>query len=117
MGTPSLLLAPIVLIESVRLIIRPITLAVRLIANIMAGHLLLRLVGASFTSLRGARISFIAQSRLCVLELAVAGLQAYVFIVLLVLYSSEGWLGAVFATLQRVGFATSSGVDFGVPRS
>ena len=64
-------------------------MAIRLIANIVAGHLLLRLIGGA--SLRGA--SFLpvvgSQTLLFVLELAVAGIQAYVFIVLVVLYARE----------------------------
>ena len=51
-GTPSALIPLIVLIELVRNIIRPITLSVRLAANIVAGHLLISLVN-------GGRLSFI----------------------------------------------------------
>jgi len=43
-GTPVLLIPFIVLIELVRGVIRPFTLAVRLAANIVAGHLILVLV-------------------------------------------------------------------------
>jgi len=42
-GTPPILIPFIIIIESVSLIIRPITLAIRLIANIIAGHLLISL--------------------------------------------------------------------------
>ncbi|MCP4054887.1 MAG: F0F1 ATP synthase subunit A, partial [Mesoflavibacter sp.] len=44
-GTPPPLIPLMVIIESIRLVIRPFTLAVRLRANIIAGHLLLRLLG------------------------------------------------------------------------
>jgi len=44
-GTPNILMPFIVVIETIRNIIRPLTLAVRLSANIIAGHLLLTLLG------------------------------------------------------------------------
>ncbi|WP_414887680.1 F0F1 ATP synthase subunit A, partial [Sphingomonas sp. Leaf339] len=44
-GTPPVLIPFIVCIETIRNIIRPLTLAVRLSANIIAGHLLLTLLG------------------------------------------------------------------------
>ncbi|WP_369011417.1 F0F1 ATP synthase subunit A [Pseudophaeobacter profundi] len=44
-GTPPILIPFIVIIESIRNIIRPRSLAVRLRANIIAGHLLIRLLG------------------------------------------------------------------------
>jgi len=51
-GTPFILILYfIILIETMRLIIRPITLAIRLIANIIAGHLLISLIGSSGQSL------------------------------------------------------------------
>jgi F-type H+-transporting ATPase subunit a len=43
-GTPIVLISFIVLIETLRVLIRPFTLRVRLAANITAGHLLLRLI-------------------------------------------------------------------------
>merc|ERR1712215_411713 len=45
-GTPRFLIPIIVLIETVRRLIRPATLAIRLAANIVAGHLLLTLLGS-----------------------------------------------------------------------
>ena len=46
LGTPSGLIPVIVIIETVRNIIRPVTLSVRLAANMVAGHLLLALLGS-----------------------------------------------------------------------
>lgn len=90
-GTPWLLIPFIVVIERVRRLIRPRTLAVRLIANIIAGHLLLILVRSSVTVLN--LIVFwgivLAQLLLVILEVAVAIIQAYVLVILRVLYSSE----------------------------
>lgn len=90
-GTPFIIIPFIVIIESIRLIIRPITLRVRLTANIIAGHLLLSLIGSS-----GSFIPFliiipllIPQTLLYILELSVAIIQAYVFSILSTLYSRE----------------------------
>lgn len=79
----------IVLIETVRALIRPLTLSVRLMANIVAGHLLLRLAGGRVGSFISFLPLFISQTALIGLELAVAGIQAYVFIVLVSLYAKE----------------------------
>jgi len=89
--TPTLLIPFIVLIESVRNIIRPLTLAVRLIANIVAGHLLITLLGNQTASSSNLiLISLIlTQIILLTLESAVAFIQSYVFTVLSTLYSRE----------------------------
>ena len=91
LGTPAPLMPFIVIIEIIRSIIRPITLSVRLTANMIAGHLLLTLLGGLLPS-RTILIfgsAFAAQSLLIVLETAVALIQAYVFSVLTTLYASE----------------------------
>lgn len=91
LGTPAPLIPFIVLIEIVRNIIRPITLSVRLAANIIAGHLLLTLLGSQLVRRSYSRFLAIlsAQFLLIVLETAVACIQAYVFSVLTTLYASE----------------------------
>jgi F-type H+-transporting ATPase subunit a len=80
-----------VCIETIRNIIRPGTLAVRLTANIIAGHLLITLIGNTGPSLSILFASFlvISQIALLILESAVAIIQSYVFAVLRTLYSSE----------------------------
>lgn len=90
-GTPAVLIPFIVCIETIRNIIRPGTLAVRLAANIIAGHLLLTLLGNTGPSLIYSIVSLllIAQIALLVLESAVAIIQAYVFSILRTLYSRE----------------------------
>lgn len=90
-GTPAVLIPFIVCIETIRNIIRPGTLAVRLAANIIAGHLLLTLLGNTGPSLSYAIVCLllIAQIALLVLESAVAIIQSYVFAVLRTLYSRE----------------------------
>lgn len=90
-STPAALMPFIVLIETIRNIIRPLTLAVRLIANIIAGHLLITLLGnqAITNSLITIRTVLLVQFLLLALELAVSIIQAYVFSVLITLYTRE----------------------------
>ena len=85
-GTPVVLIRFIVLIETLSILIRPITLSVRLAANITAGHLLLRLIswGSSFYF-----INIIVQILIFGLEIIVAIIQSYVFTILLILYIEE----------------------------
>lgn len=80
-----------VLIETTRNVIRPGTLAVRLAANMIAGHLLLVLLGNQGPSMSSSILSFllITQILLLTLERAVAVIQSYVFAVLATLYSRE----------------------------
>uniref|UniRef100_A0AB38ZFW1 ATP synthase subunit a n=1 Tax=Bactrocera cinnabaria TaxID=3138142 RepID=A0AB38ZFW1_9MUSC len=90
-GTPAILMPFMVCIETISNIIRPGTLAVRLAANMIAGHLLLTLLGNTGPSLSYTIVSLllIGQIALLVLESAVAIIQSYVFAVLSTLYSSE----------------------------
>jgi F-type H+-transporting ATPase subunit a len=81
----------IVLIETIRNVIRPGTLAIRLSANIIAGHLLLTLLGNTGNLLSTLIISLLifTQLLLLTLESAVAIIQSYVFTILSTLYSRE----------------------------
>lgn len=90
-GTPPLLIPFIVCIETIRNVIRPGTLAIRLIANIVAGHLLLTLLGNTgpIISQSLIRLLLVTQILLLILESAVAIIQSYVFAVLRTLYSRE----------------------------
>ena len=90
-GTPGALISFMVLIEVIRNIIRPGTLAIRLTANIIAGHLLIALLGNQFVA---AQLSsfipiYLTQIALTTLELAVSVIQSYVFAVLIALYLRE----------------------------
>ena len=90
-STPGPLIPFIVLIESIRNVIRPLTLAVRLMANIVAGHLLMTLLGNQ-TAVASNFILItllLTQILLLTLESAVAVIQSYVFAVLSTLYSRE----------------------------
>nr|QWQ55589.1 ATP synthase F0 subunit 6 [Elimaea berezovskii] len=90
-GTPPALMPFMVCIETISNMIRPGTLAVRLAANMIAGHLLLTLLGNTGPSLSMTLATFliIGQIALLTLEAAVAMIQAYVFAVLSTLYASE----------------------------
>lgn len=89
-GTPIILIPLIVLIEITRNIIRPIALAVRLTANLIAGHLLIALLGNTININRYYWIIIVSiQTIFIIFELIVAIIQSYVFSVLITLYSSE----------------------------
>nr|YP_010032839.1 ATP synthase F0 subunit 6 [Parastratiosphecomyia szechuanensis]QOW38324.1 ATP synthase F0 subunit 6 [Parastratiosphecomyia szechuanensis] len=90
-GTPAVLMPFMVCIETISNMIRPGTLAVRLTANMIAGHLLLTLLGNTGPSMSMLLVSIllIGQIALLVLESAVAMIQSYVFAILSTLYSSE----------------------------
>ena len=69
---------------------RPLTLSLRLRANMLAGHLLLRLVGNGGLFISPlVSVQFLSQTLLALLEIAVAIIQAYVFRVLVRLYFRE----------------------------
>jgi len=90
-GTPNILIPFIVTIETISNIIRPITLSVRLTANIIAGHLLitlLRNIGRKL-NIKLIPLLLILQLILFLLETAVAIIQSYVFSVLITLYFRE----------------------------
>nr|YP_010309695.1 ATP synthase F0 subunit 6 [Berberomeloe castuo]UMR54812.1 ATP synthase F0 subunit 6 [Berberomeloe castuo] len=90
-GTPPILMPFMVCIETISNVIRPGTLAIRLSANMIAGHLLMTLLGNTGSSLSIIMINMliIVQLLLLLLESAVSIIQSYVFAVLSTLYSSE----------------------------
>ena len=93
-GTPTLLIPILIIIETISLFIRPIALGVRLTANLTAGHLLIQLIATAAFQLLPI-IPAVALSTtvllflLTLLEVAVAIIQAYVFVLLLSLYLQE----------------------------
>jgi len=90
LGTPNPLINFIVIIEIIRRIIRPITLSIRLSANMVAGHLLIALLSSFSIGRSGYTITSRAPMVcLITLEVAVALVQAYVFITLIILYQNE----------------------------
>nr|QVT10969.1 ATP synthase F0 subunit 6 [Clanis deucalion] len=90
-GTPSILMPFMVLIETISNIIRPGTLAIRLTANMIAGHLLMTLLSSTSSNLSYLFILMLIliQILLLILESAVAVIQSYVITILSTLYSNE----------------------------
>nr|QUB07037.1 ATP synthase F0 subunit 6 [Thlaspida biramosa] len=90
-GTPTILMPFMVCIETVSNIIRPVTLAIRLSANMIAGHLLMTLLGSvgSLIPPHLVILLIIVQNLLLILEMSVSMIQAYVFMILTTLYSKE----------------------------
>nr|ACH82089.1 ATPase subunit 6 [Coccothraustes coccothraustes] len=93
-GTPTPLIPALILIETTSLLIRPLALGVRLTANLTAGHLLIQLISTATTALFSTMpmvslLTLMVLLLLTILEVAVAMIQAYVFVLLLSLYLQE----------------------------
>jgi F-type H+-transporting ATPase subunit a len=93
-GAPDWLNPFLVIIESVRVIVRPLTLSFRLAANITAGHIVLGLIGiyraSSLLSL-SARIVILIPLIIgyTLFEFGICLIQAYIFCLLITLYSDD----------------------------
>nr|YP_010167707.1 ATP synthase F0 subunit 6 [Strophidon sathete]QRW37691.1 ATP synthase F0 subunit 6 [Strophidon sathete] len=93
-GTPVPLIPILIIIETISLFIRPLALGVRLTANLTAGHLLIQLIATAVFVLLPlmptvAILTSLVLFLLTLLEVAVAMIQAYVFVLLLSLYLQE----------------------------
>jgi F-type H+-transporting ATPase subunit a len=90
-GVPVALLPLIVIIEIISYLSRPISLSVRLFANMMAGHTMLKVFGGFVISLGilGGWLPLSFSIALTGLEILVAFLQAYVFAILTCIYLND----------------------------
>ncbi|KLK91234.1 ATP synthase F0F1 subunit A [Microvirga vignae] len=96
-GVPAWLLPFIVVIEVISFLSRPVSLSLRLFANMLAGHIALKVFGGFVVALLGAGgalailapLPLIMAVALMALEFLVAALQAYVFTVLTCIYLND----------------------------
>lgn len=96
-GLPIWLMPILVPIEVISFLSRPISLGVRLFANMLAGHIILKLFAGFVISLLGAGgavmilgiAPFLGAVAIFLLEFLVAALQAYVFAILTCIYLSD----------------------------
>ena len=90
-GVPAVLLPLIVVIEIISYLSRPISLSVRLFANMMAGHTMMKVFGSFVISLGifGGWLPLSFSVALTGLEILVAFLQAYVFAILTCIYLND----------------------------
>ena len=90
-GVPAVLLPLIVVIEIISYLSRPISLSVRLFANMMAGHTMMKVFGGCVISLGivGGWLPLSFSVALTGLEILVAFLQAYVFAILTCIYLND----------------------------
>jgi len=96
-GAPFFFYPLLIPIEIISNVMRVVSLAVRLFANMMAGHILLKvLLGFAWTMMMAQGIMFIAHMipmgvvfALLFLETGVAVIQAYVFVTLTCIYLNE----------------------------
>uniref|UniRef100_UPI0030FF197B ATP synthase F0 subunit 6 n=1 Tax=Struwela camposi TaxID=2859449 RepID=UPI0030FF197B len=93
-GAPDWLNPFLVIVESLSILVRPITLSFRLAANMSAGHIVLALIGiygsAAIFSSSYSMISLISiQTFYILFEIAICLIQAYIFCLLITLYSDD----------------------------
>ena len=90
-GVPLFLLPLIVVIEIISYLSRPVSLSVRLFANMMAGHTMLKVFGGFVISLGiiGGWLPLSFTVALTGLEILIAFLQAYVFAILTCIYLND----------------------------
>lgn len=93
-GAPDWLNPFLVLIESSRILVRPLTLSFRLAANITAGHIVLSLLGvymasAMFTHILSTTLLLFISSFYILFEVAICIIQAYIFCLLVSLYRDD----------------------------
>ena len=90
-GVPFILMPLVIVIEIISYLSRPISLSVRLFANMMAGHTMMKVFGGFVISLGivGGWLPLSFSVALTGLEILVAFLQAYVFAILTCIYLND----------------------------
>ncbi len=96
-GVPLILMPLVIAIEVISFLSRPVSLSVRLFANMLAGHITLKVFAGFVVSLgalgavgiAGAILSLAMAVAITALELLVAALQAYVFAILTCMYLND----------------------------
>jgi F-type H+-transporting ATPase subunit a len=96
-GAPNPLIPFLIIIEVISYFVRPVSLSVRLFANMLAGHTMLKvfaglavmITGVGGAAVAGSVFPFIALIGLTGLEVLVAVLQAYVFTILTCMYLND----------------------------
>lgn len=86
--------AIVMVLELMGVLIRPMSLGLRMVANITAGHCIMAIFGQAivairFTSITGAILIIAIYSVYYILEIGVAIIQAYIFVTLIALYSGD----------------------------
>nr|QIZ12545.1 ATP synthase F0 subunit 6 [Nuttallochiton mirandus] len=94
-GAPGVLSPFMVLVETVSIFVRPVTLSIRLVANMSAGHIILGLVGSYLSvgifsySVGVVLILILVQVFYSMFEVGISLIQAYIFSLLVTLYSED----------------------------
>jgi len=90
-GVPIILLPLIIIIEIISYLARPVSLSVRLFANMLAGHTMLKVFGGFVISLGllGGWLPLSFTVALTGLEILIAFLQAYVLAILTCIYLND----------------------------
>nr|YP_010583701.1 ATP synthase F0 subunit 6 [Histioteuthis reversa]UXN83897.1 ATP synthase F0 subunit 6 [Histioteuthis reversa] len=95
LGTPSFLIPFLPIIETLSIMVRPITLAIRLAANISAGHIILTLIGDYMTisilssSYMVSMMVAMLQIGYFIFEIGIGIIQGYIFSLLITLYTDD----------------------------
>jgi len=95
LGTPSFLIPFLPIIETLRILVRPITLSIRLAANIRAGHIILTLIG-DYLTISILTTNYIISSLVILIqigyfifEIGIGIIQGYIFSLLITLYTDD----------------------------
>nr|YP_010454226.1 ATP synthase F0 subunit 6 [Adinaefiola ligulata]QXJ42255.1 ATP synthase F0 subunit 6 [Adinaefiola ligulata] len=95
LGTPTFLIPFLPVIETLSILVRPITLSIRLAANISAGHIILTLIGDYLTismlssSYLISTLVIIIQMSYFIFEIGIGIIQGYIFSLLITLYTDD----------------------------